>query len=185
MPAECSSDSIDAVSSTAARPAMASGRYARFERLVSVHIPALTRVARRICPNRETAEDVVQETLLRAWRHLDRLREPKAVKGWLFVILRNERARTFGKAPPHGADLDIDTLPASCTIPNMDALNIRRQVNAMPEKFRAPLALFAFEGYDISEISTTLGIKSATVKTRLFRARKKLREEIEARQSYA
>ncbi len=159
-------------------------QHARFEALVSPHIAVLTRVAYRICSTRESAEDVVQESLLRAWRHLDRLKDPKAIKGWLFMILRNERNRAFRKLPPLGVDIDLEALASPQVDSDIDDLKLRCKVGALPEKYRTPLSLYAFEGYQINEISQTLGIKDATVKTRLFRAREKLRADIEVREFF-
>lgn len=162
-------------------PTALEDRRARFERLVAVHMPVLTRTAIRMCPNRETAEDVVQETLLRAWRHLDRLDDPAAIKGWLFTILRNERARALRRTPRHESGVDVDLLPAADGDPDIDRQRVRARVRAMPEKYGVPLAMFAYSGFDIEEIAAGLGITRATVKTRLFRARVMLREIVATR----
>ena len=67
----------------------------RFELLCVPHSADLTRFVYWLCRDRTSAEDVVQETLLRAWRSLDSLREEGAVRGWLLTIARRELARVF------------------------------------------------------------------------------------------
>ena len=65
----------------------------RFNRLIGVHMADLYRFAYWLCGNRAVADDLVQETLVRAWKSMDRLNDPKAARGWLLTILRRENAR--------------------------------------------------------------------------------------------
>ncbi len=67
-------------SAPARERAAENGQHARFDALLAVHLPAVSRVAYRLCGNRETAEELVQETLLRAWKHLDQLRDDNSAK---------------------------------------------------------------------------------------------------------
>ncbi|MDX2313635.1 MAG: sigma-70 family RNA polymerase sigma factor, partial [Gammaproteobacteria bacterium] len=67
----------------------------RFEKLVNAVSSDLYRYAFRLCRNKAMAEDLVQETFLRAWRFLDSLREEKKAKSWLMTTLRREFARQF------------------------------------------------------------------------------------------
>lgn len=150
----------------------------QFEELIVPHIPSLKRFARRMCKHDETAEDLVQETLLRAWRYVGRVRDPAAAQGWLFRIFRNERYRAISKAPPFSADVEPDTLPSEATEPDLDTHRIRKYVDELPQKYALPLRLFAFDDYDVREIATMLETNRATVRTRLFRGRARLRAAI-------
>ena len=118
----------------------------RFETLVAPHIPALTRYAVRTCSGRDVAQDVVQETLLRAWRCLHQVREPERIRAWLFRILRNERARALAKAYSRGIEVELDGIASPEAAPDLDLLSIPAKIAAMPEKFRVQLVLFAIEG---------------------------------------
>ena len=71
-----------------------------FDTLVSAHSPELFRYAMGLCHNRDTAEDLVQETFLRAWRARADLRDGSAVRSWLYTILRNEHARLYERQRP-------------------------------------------------------------------------------------
>jgi RNA polymerase sigma-70 factor (ECF subfamily) len=72
-----------------------SDRQARFENLVNGYSDWLFRYAYWLCGERATAEDLVQETFLRAWRFLDSLKEEAAARSWLTTILRRENARKY------------------------------------------------------------------------------------------
>ena len=153
-------------------------RHARFDALVTAHLPVLSRVAYRLCEHRETAEELVQETLLRAWRHLDQLRDDKAAKSWLFMILRRERARSYRRQPPAATDIELERLTDGTVNPGIDRMALYEAIESLPAKYRVPLVLFSIGGFDVNEIATDLCLKAATVKTRLFRARSQLRDQL-------
>jgi RNA polymerase sigma-70 factor (ECF subfamily) len=150
-------------------------RCARFDALLAAHLPSLSRVAYRLCGHRETAEDLVQETLLRAWKHMDNIRDDKAAKGWLFMILRREAARGFRRQNPRAAEIEVDRLTDGKFDSATDMMALYEAIETLPEKYRSPLVMFAMGGYDVKEIAADLQLRTATVKTRLFRAREKLR----------
>ena len=156
-------------------------REQRFDVLVAEHLPALSRVAYRFCRNRDTAQDLVQETLLRAWRFLDTLRDDAAARSWLFTILRREFARSLAQRPAGLFTYDEEQLADIGWGPSVDGLALHQAIGELPEHYRTPLMLFAFDGYDVREVAERLDIKAATVKTRLFRARSLLRNRLEER----
>jgi RNA polymerase sigma-70 factor (ECF subfamily) len=150
-------------------------RHARFDALLAAHLPSLSRVAYRICGHRETAEDVVQETLIRAWKYMDNIRDEKAAKGWLFMILRRECARSFQRQTPLAAEMEIERLTDGKYESAIDTMALYEAIDSLPDKYRLPLIFHAIGGYGVKKIATELELNSATVKTRLFRAREKLR----------
>ena len=81
-------------------------RRRRFERIVGTLQPDMYRYALWLSRNRAEAEDVVQESLLRAWRSMDALREDGAAKSWLLTIVRRENARYFERRRPDTLDVD-------------------------------------------------------------------------------
>lgn len=151
-------------------------RHDRFNALLAVHLPALARVAFRLCRHREWSEELVQETVLRAWKHIDQLRDEAAAKTWLFMILRREHARSYRRSSPVQVDIEPDLLPDGRYEPCTNTMALRQAVEALPEKYRSPLMLFAYAGYRMAEIAADLGIGVNTVNTRVFRARKRLRD---------
>ena len=82
----------------------------RYEALVHVYHKELYRFAYWLCNDPTIADDLVQETFLRAWRSLDSLLDQKAAKPWLLTILRRENARRFERKQFDYSDVDNDTL---------------------------------------------------------------------------
>lgn len=156
-------------------------RQQRYEELVKEHSRSLFRYAYWMAGNRQTAEDLVQETFLRAWRSLDSLANNEAAKGWLFTILRRENARRFERHRPEIADVPLELIGAEATDydTSTEAHVLRNALKGLPEEYRQPLMLQVIGGYSQKEIATLLGISSAGVGTRLFRARQKLRQVLE------
>jgi len=150
----------------------------RFEKLVKALSADMYRYAYFLCRDAHLAEDLVQETLLRAWRFLDGLRDESKAKGWLFTTLRREHARQFERYQPSFDDCDLDQLPDDRGAP-VEVMVVRRAVAALPPKFRDPLSLQVLGGYSGAEIADMLGLPVATVNTRLFRARQHLRKIFE------
>lgn len=151
-------------------------RQHRFEALVNAFHADLYRYAVWLCRDPELAADLVQETLLRAWKALDGLRDEAAAKGWLITILRRERARHYERARPPG--IELESLPLADDGPGLEAdaelAVVRRQIAALDEEYREPLVMQVVLGFSVEEIAEVMNLKPATVLTRLFRARKKL-----------
>lgn len=163
-----------------------------FETAVRPHLDALYRTALRMTGQAASAEDLVQETVTRAYRAFDRFEAGTNLKAWLFRILTNasinefRRARRgpavtdFGpaepQAPPDSAALTADDVDA--LRPHLDDAAVRA-LEQMPPEFRIVFLLATFEDLSYREISDTLEIPIGTVMSRLFRARAMLRGELE------
>lgn len=147
-----------------------------FERIVEIHTPALYRYAYWLSGDRETAADLAQETLLRAWRSLHRLEEPAAVRAWLFTIVRRENARRFERIQPVWSEQAPETLPATRREhdDSIEAFNLHRALAELAIEYREPLLLQILGGYNYEEIAAQLGISKSAVTSRLFRARQRL-----------
>jgi RNA polymerase sigma-70 factor (ECF subfamily) len=150
----------------------------RFEALVNAYSADLYRFAYWLCRDRARAEDLVQETFLRAWRALAGLREEKAAKGWLLTILRHEHARFYERPLPVLESDDPDTLSGP-EAPSDDDELLRRALASLPLGYREPLLLQVLGGYRCEEIAQMLRLAPGTVMTRLFRARRRLRLVLE------
>ncbi|MGB5735299.1 MAG: sigma-70 family RNA polymerase sigma factor, partial [Thiohalocapsa sp.] len=118
--------------------------------------------------------------LIRAWRALDRLQNPAAIKGWLKTIVRRENARRFDRAQPEHSTIPSDAIPAERETydTSTEAFVLRRAIDALPKQYSEPLIMQVLHGYSQQEIADWLGLSSAGVGTRLFRARQKLREAL-------
>lgn len=153
----------------------------RFETLVEGYSDDLYRYAYWLSRNQEIAQDVVQEAFTRVWKSLDKLRDPAAVKGWLFTIVRREHARLYERYQPSFSDTDpADIAPgiisgAGDYDTRTEAFALRRALETLSDDYREPLMLQVLGGFSCDEIAEKLDISRSAVMTRLFRARKQLR----------
>lgn len=151
-----------------------------FETLVKAHSTELFRYAMAQCGDPHQAEDIVQEVFLRAWRHLDKLREPKAVRGWLYTILKNEHARLYRNGRRETEALDEELLAARCCFDtSTEAFALRCAIRRLPLSYREPLLLQSIGGFSSQEIADMLETSQSAVLARLSRGRRKLREVLE------
>ena len=148
--------------------------------------PRVYRFALRLCDDPHAAEDLTQETLLRAWRYRTRLREPRAGAVWLLRITANlwrDRLRR-GRCRVDRAVPLQDDAPSRTPGPEQLASKreeLRRALDALgelPPRQREVLYLSACEGLSTAEIGEILGIESDAVKASLWLARKNLRERL-------
>ena len=151
----------------------------KYALLIEAHSQDLYKYALWLCKDKNMAEDVMQEAFLRAWKSLDSLREAKAAKGWLFTIFRREHARQFERKQFQYQDVEeMDTI-ADAQMGYDDrpeAYALRTALKRLPEDYREPLEMQVLGGFSCDEIATILDISSSAVMTRLFRARKKMRQ---------
>jgi len=150
----------------------------RFEGLCAQYRPVVFRFALYLARDGAIAEDVVQETFLRAWRALDSLNDPEAVLSWLLVIARREHARLYERKRHTTVSLDALVCtddPALSSAPSEDHSDVSAAISALDANYRKPLILQVLMGYSTDEIASELGLTQSAVLTRLHRARQKLR----------
>jgi RNA polymerase sigma-70 factor, ECF subfamily len=168
------------------------GSESAFGKLVDRHTPALFRMAYVITRSAADAEDVVQETFLRAYKHIDDFSPEKAAfKTWLFTIGRNQSINLFSslkrKASRLLNDFDSDNVDQKSLFqPVMSAedLLINRQdkqllqnaLNKLPERQRTAMVLKVQEDFSYEQIAEIMSVSASSVESLLFRARKKLVE---------
>ena len=153
----------------------------RFEALCLPFRTDLLRFVYWLCRDRTLAEDVVQESLLRAWRSFDSLSDEQAARSWLLTIARRELARTFERRRLETVDIDTLTEPVAEAVAVNDpheVLEMRRAILQLEEIYREPLMLQVLFGYSTNEIAQQLQLSVPAVLTRLFRARETLRKRM-------
>ncbi len=156
----------------------------RFEVLCMPFKADLFRFVFWMCRERTLAEDVVQETLLRAWRSLGSLESRDAVKPWLLTIARRELARTFERKRLETIDIDTIVQAESSALAASETQEVdemRRAILQLEPAYREPLILQVLMGYSTQEIADQLQTTQAAVLTRLFRARHELRKRLTGR----
>lgn len=150
----------------------------RFEGLCARYRPDVFRFALWLARDGTIAEDVVQETFVRAWRAMDSLSDPEAVRAWLLAIARREHARLYERK--RHTMVPLDDLVASddaalAAAPNEDLSDVGAAISSLDLGYRRPLLLQVLKGYSTEEIARQMGLTRSAVLSRLHRARQKLR----------
>ena len=167
-------------------PRQSAGGETLVRMLYQEHGNALLAYATRLTGDRWTAEEVLQETLLRAWRHRDTLDEQAgSIRGWLFTVARNivtDRARSRAVRPAEvsaepGAAEAIPAVGdhAQRVVDSMVTIEALAQLN---EEYRSVVVELYFNGRSVAEAAQVLGIPAGTVKSRSHRALRSLRDLI-------
>jgi RNA polymerase sigma-70 factor (ECF subfamily) len=146
------------------------------QRLVEL-IPRLRRYARALVGDRASADDLVQDTLERAWAKLHLYRRGTDLRAWLFTVMHNVHVNKVRSA--RATDPLEDEMPELAQRPAQgDSLVVRdldRAIARLPDEQRAVLLLVTLEEMSYDQVARALGIPIGTVMSRLSRAREKLR----------
>jgi RNA polymerase sigma-70 factor (ECF subfamily) len=155
-----------------------------FEQLLVESSSLAFRVAYGVLRQREDAEDVAQEALIRAHRGFRSLRQRDSFRSWLVRLtwrLALDRQKSDRRR------LNRDTEHTRCqpdaehpdpAVANERSAHLWQAIDALPEKLRITIVLSGIEGHDIREIASLLGLPEGTVKSRLFHAREKVKESL-------
>ena len=161
-----------------------------FEILMRRHNQRLYRVARSVLNNDTEAEDVLQESYVRAFTKLEQFQGKSQLSTWLSKIVLYEalaRSRKKRRIVDAGALTDLEAkmgTPAQNETPQDTLLRaeatkvMEDAINSLPRKYRAVIVMREVEGLNISETAESLGLTEQAVKTRLFRAHSMLRKQI-------
>lgn len=154
-------------------------RQDEFEQTAMPHVSGLLRVARRLTRDRE-AEDLVQETMLRAWRGFHQFQSGTNPRAWLFRILFNAfyaRGRRQRVAPPE-IPLRHAEIAVCADLGALERMEVNRALDDLSEEHRAVLLLAVVEGFTCEETAGILSLPVGTVMSRLSRARRALRTRL-------
>ena len=172
-------------------PETAEAKRTAFEREALPHLDTVYRVALRFTGDPTRAQDLVQDTMLKAYRSWHRYEPGTNVRAWLLTILRNTFINEYRKEKQRGPTVDISTAE---TFSLFDAVQeddpegkffnqivdeeVLRAIDALPDEFRETLTLSDVEGMTYQEIADITGAPVGTVKSRLFRARRALQRKL-------
>jgi RNA polymerase sigma-70 factor (ECF subfamily) len=153
-----------------------------------VHLRALLRAALRLARDAAIAEDLVQDAMLRAWRHFDRFQPGTNCKAWLFRIMlncwttRNQQIRK--EAIQFFPEQYAESAAGARRPPTrFTADEIQNSIDLLNEEYRTVLLLFAVEGFSCKEIAEILTIPIGTVMSRLSRARALVKTDLARREA--
>lgn len=162
-----------------------------FEEQAIPHTDALLRTAVRMTRNAADADDLVQETMLKAYRFFGRFEQNTNIRAWLFKIMTNLYINRYRKEKRTPRQLSIDEMedfvlynqmtenraydpdqPDTRVFADMFAGRVKEEIDALPEEFKTVAVLAIMEGFSYQEIAEIAGLQLGTVKSRLFRGRK-------------
>lgn len=165
-------------------------RQKKFEVYVLPHLDMLYRAAVRLAGQKADAEDLVQESCLRAFVAIDRLRDVESCKAWLFKILRSTYLRRWGEDPYRERVVGVENLETTLAdmkevlhdpyeidppYAHVVGLEIRRAISALPLPFREAVVLADVARFSYRELARILEVPLGTVMSRLYRGRRMLR----------
>lgn len=165
-----------------------------FENELLPHIDALKTFAFHLTYNENDADDLVQETYMKAYRFIDKYIEGTNAKAWLFKILKNAYINEYRKKSKRPTQVDFEDIvsyhdsdDSSSTsyldlreeiFQNMMGDEVTIAINRLPIDFRTVILLCDVEGFTYEEISKIINVPIGTVRSRLFRARNMLKEKL-------
>ena len=155
-----------------------------FERLLSESSTLAFRVAYGVLRHREDAEDVAQEAFIRAHRHFRQLRDRARFRAWLVrmtwrlaIDRRRADRRRANRDQAHSRLLPAMTA-ADPALVNERAAQLWQAIDALPDRLRFAMVLAGIEGHNVREVSSLMGLPEGTVKSRLFLARRRMKEHL-------
>src|SRR5207248_5876084 len=154
-----------------------------FDRLYRAHAGDVYRYSLALTGNPADAEDVAQTTFMNAYRALERGEHPAQPRSWLIAIAHNVCRQRFRQASRRPAEVVFDEEAAEALVPDESAptaADIQRALGHLPTAQREAIVMRELEGRSYAEIGETLGLTVSAVESTLFRARRALREQIEA-----
>jgi RNA polymerase sigma-70 factor (ECF subfamily) len=166
-----------------------------FEALALEHFDALYNTAMRLTRNPGEAQDLVQETFLKAYRFFHRFEPGTNIKAWLFTILRNTYINAYRKASRQQQQVDFDQVAPFYAAPSVPSEwtsrgateemlhhlvqdDVKRALEALPDEYRMVVLLSDLEDFAYKEIADIVGCPVGTVMSRLFRGRRLLRKSL-------
>lgn len=153
--------------------------------LVEPHIPSLRRYAMVLLRyDEDRSDDLVQDCLVRAMSRWHLWRRPENLRAWLFTILHNIYVNDVQKAAAQPNVIELQEYLPGISVPpeQSDGLVLRevaQSVQRLPDEQKQILLLIGLEGFSYEEAAQITGVPEGTVKSRLSRARRKLREMLE------
>ena len=144
------------------------------------HLPALRAFALSLTRNRATADDMMQDTVLKAWANMDKFQRGTNMRAWLFTILRNTFYSSRRKLNREVADVDNAFSDQLSVKPEHDGrlqmMDFKTAFAQLPDEQREALILVGANGFAYDEAAKLCGVATGTIKSRVNRARARLTE---------
>ena len=158
-------------------------------RAILAELPRLRRYARAMLGDRAAADDLVQDTLERAWSRIGQWRAGSDLRAWLFGIMHNLRVDQLRRNGLPTTSLDEEEVAEVPVRPTqsdlLEVMDLESALRQLPDEQREVLLLVALEEMSYADIAASLGIPIGTVMSRLSRGRERLRVVMDGRQPSA
>ena len=164
-----------------------------FEREALPHLDTVYRVALRLTADPSHAEDLAQETMLKAFRAWHTFRTGTNARAWLLTILRNQFINEYRRDRHRGPTVDVTEVEGHTVFRDVQEADpegrffdqivdeqVLAAIDALPDEFREAVVLSDLEGLSYAEIAEVVGVPVGTVKSRLFRGRQALQKQLHA-----
>ncbi len=171
--------------------ATAENRSSTFEQEALPHLDSLYSFALRLSGDSIQAEDLVQETMLKAYRSWHQYQSGTNVRAWLFTILRNNFVGVYRRRKHEKHSVEVKEIEATTVFDEVQEIDpegrffdglvddeVIRAIRALPIEYRDTLVLRDLEGLTYAEIAQVTGVPVGTVRSRLFRARQALQRQL-------
>ncbi len=162
-----------------------------FEQEALPHLDTVYRVALRLSSDTTQADDLTQETMLKAYRAWHQYKRGTNVRAWLLTILRHTFINQYRRDKTIGPQVDIDEIEGFTVFHSVQDVDpegrffnqivdeeVLRAIDELPDEFRETVTLSDVEGLSYAEIGEITGVPVGTVKSRLFRARQALQKKL-------
>ncbi len=167
------------------------GKRRSFEAEALPHLDAVYRFARSLTRDRQRAEDLAQEAMLKAYRAWHQYEPGTNARAWLLTIVRNTFINQYRRQQHEGTTVDLAEMESYSAFPEVQETDpegrffdrivdeeVLRAIEELPEEFREVVVLSDIEDLSYAEIAELLGVPIGTVKSRLFRARQALQRRL-------
>ncbi|SFS05055.1 RNA polymerase sigma factor [Yoonia litorea] len=144
------------------------------------HLPALRAFALSLTRNRATADDMMQDAVLKAWSNMDKYQKGTNMRAWLFTILRNNYYSSRRKLNREVADVDNAFSDSLAVKPDHDGrlqmMDFKAAFAQLADEHREALILVGANGFSYDDAAEMCGVATGTMKSRVNRARRRLTE---------
>lgn len=158
-----------------------------FEERLLETVDALYNLAIQLTQNRQDAEDLVQETSLRAYRYFHKFQKGTNFRAWVITILRNVFINEYRKKIKEPQKIDFEEAIDFISLPEISGAQeeifsekIESLIVKLPEELRTTIMLFYAEGFSYKEIAKIMSVPVGTVMSRLYTARQNLKKQLSA-----
>jgi RNA polymerase sigma-70 factor, ECF subfamily len=146
--------------------------------LIAAEIPKLRRYARALLRNKDRADDLVQDTILRALEKKHLYERGTNLRAWLFTLMHNHYVNSVRRSARRGQTILVEKVALASPalqVASVELRELERAIARLPAERRETLLLIALEGMGYEEVAQICGVPLGTVRSRLSRAREELR----------